>query len=146
MKGTGSNCAVVVHWGEKQTTIEAAARLVETELFETVVVVANDGKRRPAELTDGRILWVVPPRNLGFGAGCEFGAKACESRAPEKYAFLNPDVTMARDDCWACLEALDEAGIGVTGPLLIHPNGDVQSGAGSISRVLGMPIAHKTRV
>ena len=82
------------------------------------------------------IAWIIPPRNLGYGGGCNFGAQCYTA---SKYAFLNADVDLGYNAIAACLEALDASRVGISAPALFFPDGGLQSGRGSVSRVMKIP-------
>ena len=103
----------------------------------SVVVVANDGSPRPDEL-DSRVLWLVPPKNLGYGDGFTWGA---EHRPAEILLALNNDVIVGAESVRACVQAFIQDGIGVVGPVLNYEDGSLQSGAGTLSSVIGAPRA-----
>ncbi len=124
-------CAVIVHWGPTKLTVDAALSLEASGAFTTVVVVANDGKARPEELGNSNVKWLRPDRNLGFGAGCQFGA---DNLGASKYAFFNSDVSMSPTALERCLAALDRPNVGIVGPVLLAPDGTLQSGCGTVSR------------
>ncbi len=111
---------------------------LDTGLFSDVIVVANDGRPRPALLDGAEIRWEVPSHNLGFGSGCQFGAGCCRA---DKYAFFNADVTMSGTHIKKCLEALDRPKIGIAAPVLKYPDGTLQSACGTLSRVTWRPSA-----
>ena len=126
-------CAVIVHWGPRELTVTAALSLERSGAFTTVVVVANDGQTRPVELEASDVQWICPDRNLGFGSGCQFGADHIPA---SKYGFFNADVSMSPQDLQRCLAALDQPEVGIAGPVLLSPNGNLQSGCGTVSRFL----------
>ncbi len=104
-------------------------------VFQHVVVVAND--RRAIVRDEPGVSWVVPERNLGYGAACQLAADMFEA---DYYAFLNPDVVLLGDAASRCLDALDRGGLSVAGPVLVHRDGRLQSGCGTWSRVLRAPV------
>lgn len=128
--------AVIIHWGDTRPTINVALRYQEERHFSKIVIVANDLKGCPAALQDSSISWLIPPRNLGFGGGCNYGAQQYPA---SKYIFLNADVTFNANAISMCLDALDMSGVGISAPVLYLPNGDLQSGCGSLSRRIMMP-------
>jgi N-acetylglucosaminyl-diphospho-decaprenol L-rhamnosyltransferase len=128
-----STTAVIVHWGDPRPTVELALHYLRVDSFSKIVVVANDLLEQPPELDGSAILWVVPPRNLGFGGGCNFGARVCPAA---KYAFLNSDLVLAPKTISRCLDALELPDVGISAPALYFPNGGLQSGCGSVSRHL----------
>jgi GT2 family glycosyltransferase len=121
---------VVVHFGDPEPTVRLANELVG---FETggVVVVANDRSGRPPALDEGAE-WIVPDRNLGYGAAF---AAAVRDRSTEAFVVLNTDIVLPRATFERCLDALlrDES-VGIVGPLLRHADGALQSGAADFSR------------
>jgi GT2 family glycosyltransferase len=127
-----------VHWGDPRATAEIAMRYHRDRNFSKVVVVANDLEVCPNELNGSDISWIIPPRNLGFGGGCNLGARRFQA---SKYAFLNADVTFRPGAISACLEALDLPNVGISAPALYFPGGGLQSGCGSVSRFLKIPHA-----
>lgn len=132
--------AVIVHWGDPGRTLTLVAELSRRPTFDRIVVVANDGTARPpaaSEACRGTVLdWMLPTRNLGYGAACHFAAIRVPAR---RYAFLNNDLVISPEAARACLDALDLPGIGLSGPVLLHPDGRLQSGCGSFSRWLRAP-------
>lgn len=129
-------CAVIVHWGDALPTVEAARQRLGSSLFSRVVVVANDMKPLPVELERTSVCWEIPPRNLGFAGGCQFAADRHPSRT---YALFNPDVQIDDPALARCLKALDDPHVGIVGPVLLFPSGGLQSGCGSLTRVLKRP-------
>jgi GT2 family glycosyltransferase len=125
--------AVIVHWGDPSPTIEVALRYHQEGDFSKVVVVANDLQDCPGALQGSAISWIIPPRNLGFGGACNFGA---QRYVASKYAFLNADVTLSSNVISMCLDALDISGVGISGPMLHFPSGELQSACGSVSRYM----------
>lgn len=133
---TRHSTAVIVHWGDPLPTIEVALRYCREGHFSKIAVVANDLQGRPGALNNSAISWIVPPRNLGFGGGCNYGARLYPA---SKYAFLNADVNFNPNAISMCLDALDLPGVGISAPALYLPNGDLQSGCGFLSRYLKIP-------
>ena len=131
-----SSTAVIVHWGDPRPTAEVALRYDHEGHFSKVVIVANDLQECPAELRGSGISWVVPPRNLGFGGGCNFGAYRFPAA---KYVFLNTDVTFHSNAISMCMDALDIPQVGISAPTLYFPDGNLQSGCGSLSRRMMVP-------
>ncbi len=130
------NVAIIIHWGDLRPTIEVASQYDREAIFSVVVVVANDLQPCPTDLLDSKVSWIVPPRNLGFGGACNYGAHLYPGT---KYAFLNADVKFSSGAVARCLEALDLAGIGISAPTLYFPDGNLQSGCGTVSRYMKIP-------
>lgn len=102
-----------------------------------VVVVANDLSPRPTEL-DSRIAWLIPSRNLGFGDAFTWGAR---HRPAEILLVLNNDVVVGEDSVRACVKAFSDEGIGVVEAIRHYEDGNLQSGAGSLSTLDSAPRA-----
>ncbi len=64
------------------------------------IVVVDNGSPDPVQLSGGQL--IRSPQNIGFGRGCNLGAKAADT---EFVLFLNPDARLAP----GCLEALIRA-------------------------------------
>jgi len=122
--------SVVVHYGPSGPTVSVANSALTFSA--SVVVVANDRSPRPAEL-DSRVVWLIPPRNLGFGDGFTWGAR---HRPAEILLVLNNDVIVGDDTVRVCVQAFSDSGIGVVGPVLHYEDGSLQSGAGALSPVI----------
>ena len=127
--------SVVVHYGPPEPTICVANSALTYST--SVVVVANDLSPRPTEL-DSRVLWLVPPRNLGFGDGFSWGAK---HQPADILLALNNDVIVGDESAQACIQAFSDEEIGVVGPVLHYEDGSLQSGAGGLSPVTWSPRA-----
>lgn len=127
--------AVLVHWGDPAPTVELADAYACDNAFDHVVVVANDG--RNATPTERAVSWVVPRRNLGYGAACQLASEIVDA---DYYAFLNPDVRLLGAAAALCLEALALGGLSVAGPVLLHEDGRLQSGCGTWSKFLRTPL------
>lgn len=122
--------SVVVHYGPPAPTVCVANDALSCSA--SVVVVANDLSPRPAGL-DSQVLWLIPPRNLGFGDGFTWGA----SHRPAKILLaLNNDVIIGEDSIRICVEAFSDDEVGVVGPVLYYEDGSLQSGAGALSPII----------
>ena len=136
--------AVVVHYGDHRRTVRAVLGHWDLKVFSRIIVVANDLSERPAELTDDICAWVIPSRNLGFGAACQLAATTCSANV---YAFFNAHVTMDRASVRRCVAAFDIPDVGITGPNVHLPGtGNPANGwkstrcIGTYSRILRLPI------
>lgn len=129
--------AVVVHYGPDGPTRMLANSLIRecSSLVGEVVVVANDGLARPADL-DPQVQWLVPERNLGYGDAFNF---AIAGRIAAVYVLLNTDIVMPRATFDLCVSMFDDPSVGVVGPVLRRGDGSLQSGAATLSRWLRRP-------
>ena len=119
MTTTRRVAAVVVHYGDRQRTVQAVRDHWDLKVFTRIIVVANDLSERPAELTDDICTWVIPSRNLGFGGGCQFAAAMC---SVEVYAFFNAHVRMDSASVRSCVAAFDIPDVGITAPHVYLPS------------------------
>jgi hypothetical protein len=126
--------SVVVHFGDLEPTVRLAHHLAD---FDTdVVVVANDGSARPDGLP-GRVEWVVPERNLGYGEAFTMVARG---RSTDALVLLNNDIALPRETFERCLDVLLGADdVGVVGPVLRRADGSLQSGAARLTRWRRVP-------
>jgi len=137
--------AVLVHWGDQEPTLTMATACLESGAFHRVVVIANDliplkaaTPRAPAE---SQVSWVIPERNLGYGAACQLATRLHDA---DYYAFLNTDVELLGRAAEACLAALHDGGLDIAGPVLVHHDGRLQSGCGTWSRLLQTPLIRRS--
>lgn len=144
MTTTRRVAAVVVHYGDHRRTIRAVLNHWDLKVFFRIIVVANDLSERPAELTDDICTWVIPSRNLGFGAACQLAATTCSANV---YAFFNANVTMDTASVRSCVAAFDIPDVGITGPIVYlpdtgNPGNDWKPARciGTYSRILRIPI------
>ena len=136
-KGDGSEygaVAVLIHWGDPKPTLDLVAIYLTQGHFDRVVVVAND--RRPKPSIEVDVEWIVPERNLGYGAACQ---RAVSLVYGDYYAFLNNDVLLDDAAAARCLAALEAGELAIAGPVLTHEDGRLQSGCGEWSRILRIP-------
>jgi GT2 family glycosyltransferase len=110
--------AVVVHYGDRQRTVQAVLGHWNLKVFTRIIVVANDLSERPVELPDEICTWVIPSRNLGFGGGCQLAAMTCSA---DVYAFFNAHVTMDSASVRHCVAAFDIPDVGITAPNVYIP-------------------------
>lgn len=110
--------AVIVHHGDPRRTVRAVLNHCKLGVFANVIVVANDRCQRPDDLKDVKCIWLVPPRNIGFGGACQLGAMSCRS---DVYAFFNAHVTMDSASVECCRAAFDIDNVGIASPYIYHP-------------------------
>jgi GT2 family glycosyltransferase len=114
---------------------EALTRCLESLAGEDVVVV-NNGAHGPEIEAAARRARVIESDNLGFGAGCNRGAREVDA---EVIVFLNPD-TVVRPGAFAALaRALDDPDVGVVQArirLLQQP--ELLNSSGNVLHVSGL--------
>jgi N-acetylglucosaminyl-diphospho-decaprenol L-rhamnosyltransferase len=116
--GVRGVAAVIVHYGDIGRSVKAVLTHLSLGVFSEIVVVANDMSPRPAELSDVICTWIVPPRNLGFGGGCQLGATACIADA---YVFFNPHISIDKDSVETCVSAFEYEDVGIVAPYVYYP-------------------------
>lgn len=108
-----------------------AAQLAQPELVELILVDNGnppETRRRLAELaaSEPRIRLLNPQRNLGFAAGCNYGAAVAQA---DYLAFVNPDCELRPGTLAAMLDVFEQqAGAWLCGGRLQHPDGREQRG------------------
>lgn len=93
-----------------------------------IIVVNNDTKNvethRNASLQGGNIKIINTGKNIGFGAGCNVGAKSAQG---EILCFLNPDTEILSDNIGDILNKFqNDEKLGVIGPRLLTDKGKTQ--------------------
>jgi GT2 family glycosyltransferase len=124
--------AVIVHWGDLPPTVSLVRRLCDRAGIDAVVVVANDRQSRPPDLVESAS-WLVPPRNLGFAGGFDYGYRG--RPGADCYLLLNNDVDIDDACITECQRVLMDPTIGVVAPVLVN-SGGLQSGVGRLKRPL----------
>lgn len=126
--------AVVVHYGPVEPTVAVALSVLP--LVGEVVVSVNDGSARPDGLPV-TVRWVVMERNLGYAAAFDRAVRGVDA---DVFVLLNNDVEISPDCFTRCVEVMaGDPQIGVLGPVLRHPDGSLQSGAGVLTRWARVP-------
>jgi GT2 family glycosyltransferase len=103
-----------------------------------VVVVDNGagGEELEAVAAAGRVTIITPPKNLGFGGGCNLGAKVATG---ETLVFLNPDTVVAPGSLRRLIEPLHDEEVGiVTARLRLLDDPDLLHAAGTVVHVSGL--------
>lgn len=132
---TERTAAVIIHWGDPAPSLRLA-RAVRAA-FDDVLIVANDGQAPPHDVPEN-VTW-LPSRNVGYAGACTLGVATLPGRS--SYAFLNNDVEITAAACLSLLRFLhDDRELAVVGPVLLHADGRLQSGAGSWSPVVCAPL------
>jgi GT2 family glycosyltransferase len=110
---------IIPHYGNPELTKNCIGSVDATHP-EVELLVVDNSQNLPAQM------WatvITPPRNLGFAAGCNLGARAAVG---DVYVFLNNDCRVL--DGWLApmLKALEDPMVGVVGSRLIYPDGRIQ--------------------
>jgi N-acetylglucosaminyl-diphospho-decaprenol L-rhamnosyltransferase len=127
--------AVVVHYGPVEPTVDLARRI--DGYADEIVVVANDGRARPAGLPS-TVDWIVADRNLGYGSAFTL---AVRGRVSDAYLLLNTDIELPYSAYRRCLDVLlSTSDTGIVAPVLRYSDGTLQSGAARLSRWRRAPL------
>jgi GT2 family glycosyltransferase len=103
-----------------------------------VIVVDNGagGEELEAVAAAGRVTIITPPKNLGFGGGCNLGAKVATG---ETLVFLNPDTVVAPGSLRRLIEPLSDDQVGiVTARLRLLDDPELLHAAGTVVHVSGL--------
>jgi N-acetylglucosaminyl-diphospho-decaprenol L-rhamnosyltransferase len=114
--------AIVVHFGPPEPTRRATEALASSQPGVPIVVVDNGGPGEALRLPPGVAIVAHPEgRNLGYGGGCNFGARRVQTRY---LLFCNNDVEVEPDTIAVLESALrEDAGVAAVGPLLVDGRG-----------------------
>ncbi|NCD19559.1 MAG: glycosyltransferase family 2 protein [Actinobacteria bacterium] len=130
---------VVLAYGEEDWLGDAVASVLASEGVSLELVVVDNGCTSDAVAAlpdDPRLRVLVPPTNLGFAAGVNFGAQHC---AAPLLAMVNSDAEVRRD-CLALLQRrLEDPAVGIAGAMILLADkpGFINS-AGNPLHVLGL--------
>jgi hypothetical protein len=109
--------------------------------FETIVIdnASTDGTAELLRRRGDDVRVIANDRNAGFSAANNAGAAIARGRV---LLFLNSDTELLGDDVLEALaRAAEEEGVGIVGPMLVNPDGSVQSscaGHPSVTRALAV--------
>ena len=131
---------IIVNFNHKyfpKLAVEALEKSKTDSTFEIIVVdnASTDSESRgflKKASMEGRITLINSPKNVGFGAGNNLGAKI----ATGEYLFLhNPDVVVSPESIRKMTDFMEKnPDIGLIGPKLIYSSGKVQE---SCRRLMG---------
>jgi len=123
--------AVIVHFEVPEALLAAIESLRRQTMPPAEILVVDNSA--PSRFTDIPSVepcdwrWLPSPRNLGFAAGVNFGARSVSGRY---LLVLNADVALAEDAIERLLAAAATHGrVAVVGPRLREPDGSVQLSA-----------------
>ncbi|MGE3624611.1 MAG: glycosyltransferase family 2 protein [Bdellovibrionales bacterium] len=124
--------AIVVSYWTGPTLRDCLAALLAEPLISEVILVNNGNAYKTShwlsELTlqDARIKVLTPQNNIGFSAGCNYGAWHTQN---EYLAFINPDLILLPGSLDTILRELQsDPAIWICGARLLNPDGSEQRG------------------
>jgi GT2 family glycosyltransferase/2-polyprenyl-3-methyl-5-hydroxy-6-metoxy-1,4-benzoquinol methylase len=127
---------IVPVFNELATTIECLLSIAAAADGQTSfeVIVANDASTdATASVLSSvpHLILLTQPENFGFLRNCNKAAKLARGA---RIVFLNNDTQVTRGWLTALVAALDEPGVGATGPRIVYPNGVLQEAGNRIRR------------
>lgn len=131
---------VIVNYNRRGSTLRCIEAVLASEYSAAKLVVVENsdqpGERlRSADLR-GELL--EPPRNLGYAGGCNAGVKRLVGSGCGCYLLLNNDATVHRGCIGTLVSRLArEPSIGVLSPLIVRPDGRIESAGISLSPLTG---------
>lgn len=123
--------AVTLNWHDTEGTLACLRSLEESPLLEPVIAVDNesDGSLGTAVAAAGLRSVVVPmPENRGFAGGINPGLEEALAVGADFVLVINNDATIDPASVEALVAAAErDVRIGAVGPLIVHPDGTVQT-------------------
>jgi GT2 family glycosyltransferase len=137
--------AVIVSYGGRDEVARCVRSVRETEPEAEVLVVENGtlapGLRAAADR--GELELLVPGTNLGFGGGCNLGARHARG---EVLAFLNPDTVVLPGALAAMAAALDDETVGIaTARVRLADEPGLLNTGGNVLHLTGLAWVHGYR-
>ncbi len=125
---------IIVNYKVKKEILRCIRSIIESKSkinFE-IIVIDNDEKNTIEEDLKkqfSRVKYVKSPKNIGFGAGCNLGAKHAKG---EYLFFLNPDTEVFKGTIDTLLRFISgKKDVGAVSPLILDKNGKISSVQGS---------------
>ncbi|MBI2841643.1 MAG: glycosyltransferase family 2 protein [Acidobacteria bacterium] len=131
---------VIVNYNRKSSTLRCIESVLASGYAAVKPVVVENSDQSGERLTsaDLRGELVEPPRNIGYAAGCNAGVKRLLESDCDCYLLLNNDAIVT-PGCIGTLVArlARDPSIGILSPLIVRPDGRIESAGISISRFTG---------
>lgn len=116
---------VVVDRGRPDDTAAAVASALDPVLSPAIVVVENGPGPEPVLPPSAELLRL--PENRGFAAGANAGLLRLRERGCDRALLLNNDARLEPGALRRLAEALEDGRIAAAGPLVLRPDGRVES-------------------
>lgn len=101
-------------------SVESVKKTIEGIEYEVIIVDNNSIKKVPPKVKGRRIKVIKNKINVGFGAGCNLGARTAKG----KYLlFINPDTEAYPGSIKELLLTVSKKGVGVVGPKMLDSRG-----------------------
>lgn len=115
---------IVLHYGSRQLTKQCLDSLARFSPDDVHVVLVDNALEWDFDAPRPRRFdYLMPKKNLGFAAGCNYGAGVAHGNT---LVFLNNDCRVRADWLEPLLVALTMPNAGAVGPLLVYPDNSVQ--------------------
>jgi GT2 family glycosyltransferase len=116
--------AVVLNYRTPRDTVLAVRSLASGDRAPDRVIVVDNASgggsleviRRHLPAVD----LVASPTNLGFSGGCNLGIRRALASGADRVLLVNGDVILARDALRRLEAAVDEPGVGLVAPVILH--------------------------
>ena len=137
--------AVVLNWRDSPRTFTCVTALLEIPTLTHVYVVDNEstGELRRSlkdfESPSSRLSLLEFPENRGFAAGVNPAIRRALDAGATEVLVINNDAVVDGDSIDALHQKLlSDPALGLVGPQICHPNGEVESAGGYFNPLLGM--------
>ncbi|MCS7091910.1 MAG: glycosyltransferase [Patescibacteria group bacterium] len=112
---------ILVHYGDDSVIQDSISRIFELKInfrFELIVVDNNEKKSSLKEQIPKNVVYIKPPKNLGYGGGNNLGARNAKG---EYLLILNPDVFLYPFAIDKLIEFLDKnKNVAAVSPILTN--------------------------
>jgi len=119
--------------------LEALYTTIDLEDCEIIVVnnASTDDTQNYLRTQENRIKCVNNEKNLGFGGGCNTGAKIAKGKY---FVFLNNDTKPQPNWIEPCIQHFNDPMVGIVGNKLLYPDGTIQHGGIQFVRMQNPPV------
>jgi GT2 family glycosyltransferase len=132
--------ALVLNWRDTPRTIRCVSSLLESRLFERVLIVdneaADDGDLSASaiELSDTRVEILPVQENRGFAGGVNLGLRQLFDAGFDQVLVINNDATIAPEDVQRLASEASRANSPtLLGPRIVYPDGTPQASGSRIN-------------
>jgi len=137
--------AVVLNWRDSPRTARCVAGLLEIPAIAHVYIVDNEStadlRQSLSDFDAQRSRWTLLefPENRGFAAGVNPAIRQAMDAGATEVLVINNDAVVDGDSIDALHQELfNDPALGLVGPRICHPDGEVESAGGHFNPLLGM--------
>ena len=129
----------MLNWRDTVSTQRCVASLLDSTALAGVVVVDNESTGELREMRGERLDLIEVPENRGFSGGVNVGIRRALEAGADAVLVINNDAVIAAGALDLLVEALAaDPELGIVAPLIVNPDGSVQSRGGRVSRWSGV--------